>query len=1714
MKRLILPLIPAAALPLLADAALKGAALLVLAAVCALVMRRASAAARHLVWLAAVLALLLAPVLSVVLPGWRVLPEWTAVEPLVEKGGRLEKVESVAPAKPNQSGDALLPSTSASTWISPSSYPEQPVQPGSLVLPQDPGSRASAVPVSPGAGFVAAWALVCTLLLLRLTVAHGVLRRRSARCEPATGQLRETFEVACQESGVRRPVRLLLDAGRTIPVVWGVFRPRLLLPAEACTWDAGQLRSVFMHELAHLRRRDPLVQLLTQIACALHWFNPLVWVAAWRLHVERERACDDLVLASGVRPSDYASHLLDVATKLSPARWTAACGLAMARKSSLEGRLLAVLSDKLNRRGRSRTLTAAAILLSGAVAVPVAMLRAQVDRPAAAQPAAAVPQVMPKHEYAQSLFRKWQAHARTDGKIPGGLMAQLAKEMENFIQQQTASEEGAKMRELLSRVDASRDWTQADVVALLDDITAIATAPVSWADIPLDFGSERKVQLGEPLPVELTSAAWGPPAGNGLRAAWLLEPRAERYPLGMVLTARVLFHNSGEKPVAFRTETWHQGGGHTARDGKGDEITVTGTFYSGITLSALYRLEPGEYCEVRGYGIAIGAGEYAEERSTGTVGAVIEAKEGDFVTLTHTVQARGGGWTRPDDPKDPGELWKKVVAERIGREAPMPAATADRELLIRRVTRDLFGEEATGEEVAAFSSDDAPDALERLTLRLQARPPLEPWAGELPTGATRFRVTAADPEAARAPRSANEPGRYVLGDHVHLLVRQTASDEAVIAEHPRSKEQKLYSDASRTNKAVIAFLSPDPRVASPHAPYEIALPDGIGTYGIVWERGAGVLWIMEKEIVRSYDFSNPPQVQEVRYEPGSISNVPAHLHGALRRVFRGAGGHSNPGKAMYLDLDLEFGNTDYDPREPFDPDELVTLANEFKGEPKGSKDRAAIRRLSWLISRAGAEKNARFRYLLENAEMKKEESLALALAGFDYSVNGNIEGLEYIVNELAKARRGSDAQAAVPLGFIDEWDISIAAHRKHFASGTDGAGGLARRIFWAQRQSLFPEQFRRFVLEGQKGFVVQGPNAEPGQISIDTHSPGAEDRMQWGEPVNGLRGALVRPQALGKTEAGEVFDFNVVVQNVSDSGIRFDTTSPEQKSAYLKVRKDGRTLAAFHHPDVVPVDIVLAPREAAVLRLFPVRTEGPSITAEAAMTFVAELEISATEGAWSGKLVSGETSGAHSAHGLMPKHKDAQGLFKTWVTAARADGKIPGGVIGQLRESVSQFIEYNPTWETTPQLENMLPRFDAARDWDGVEAAAFLDELAAVQATPISMALDRDYELTIRDGAPLPPSLEDAPWGEAHGNGLRLAWLLEPRAAAHPLGTPLKSRILIHNAGTQPVVFRSRTWHQAAHEARDAKGGEIEVESVSWTTIGRLVPFRLAPGAFVELNAAGVGVGARNNDEDWQNTRVGSWIKAKEGDDVTVTTAPVPMSDWNEEPGPNGEPGWWLEFIKERLSRHLPFPADADGRKRLLYQIAIELFGTPLSAEENAEFVADREPGVLDSLAQRLAQRAGTTVFLGELTSAPTRFRVLAADPDAATRPRTASDPGRYTLAENAVLAVTRRPVGERIVNEASIQFFSPDPAKPAPAGPYALELPDGYGTWAVSWVRGASVLWLEAEGRVISYDYSDPAQVKETRYEGEQAAEAPVPEEVRRALNAVLGAAGGGSRR
>ncbi|MEQ1850902.1 MAG: M56 family metallopeptidase, partial [Chthoniobacteraceae bacterium] len=984
-----------ALMPLVFDATLKGAVLLATAALVTLALWRASAAARHLVWLVAVVALLIVPVLSLALPQWRVLPQWAVVEQgtKVTKGTEVTK-RTTAPAaiedlQPVAEDEPLPERTAIAKPLAP-----RTAAASSAPIPH-PASRN---PTPTWREWLPlAWCVGFALLAIRLLAAHLLLRRAARRCPALTAtpdeKIAAAFVDACTRLGITQRGTLLLDKKRTIPVVWGVFRPRLMLPLEAREWSDEQLYSVLLHELGHIKRRDTLVQWLTQIACALHWWNPLVWLAAWRLHVERERACDDLVLASGVRPSDYAEHLLNIATNLSPARWTSACGLAMARKSSLEGRLLAVLSEKLNRRGVTSALAAIALILGAGIAIPIAMLR--------------------------------------------------------------AAEE-----------------------------------------------------------------TWNPP--------------------------------------------------HSAHIGGNDFSTYS----------------------VR----------------DGNETAFVLAYQGDFDSMSS-----GGSNSKTRTWTNSGEI------------------------------------------------------------------------------------------------TAKKPGIIFSFRRVH-----TAPDKLTLTSAP--------SGARDLSKP-----APPPR---------------------------------------------------------------------------------------------DFGQKEYD----------LT-----KGRVFLLRDDGGIRQLD------------------------------------------------------------------------------IAAPR---VTDHEGADKLAKLI------------------------------------------------------------APIPPQE--------------------------------------RVALDAK-----------------------------------------------------------------------------PKHKDARELYEIWQRHARANGDIPGALIGELAAAVKVFIGYNPTWETVPKLNTLLPRLDATHDWKSADAIALLDEVAAIKDSPLSMAMRRGTRHAIRNGEALPEKFADAPWSGGKANGLRVAWVLEPGAAEHRIGAALKARLLVWNPGATPVMLQVPTWHQGGVKATDAKDAEVEVSGISWTTVAQLVPCRLGPGEYIEIYTPGIGFGPRAGMGPWAGPRVGSSVLAKPGDELTLTHSPVPLDGSEvgmseDDPHVIG-PGWWLAHIKARLSKELPLPADAAERTRLLDRAVRDLFGSARTAEETAAFVADKTPDPLDALIKRLAAREDVVSFSGKLQPAPAKFRVLAADANAGKQPRVALGPGQYPLptasAErgDATLKIVGRPVRDRRTNDAQLMFEATEFTGALAPDPHKLEVPDGWGTWAIVCRPSDGFLYVLHKGGVRKIDFTNPRKVTDT---------------------------------
>jgi TonB family protein len=176
-------------------------------------------------------------------------------------------------------------------------------------------------------------------------------------------------------TGLLGRVALLQSAHPSLLVTWGLFRPKIVLPASADEWSDDRMRIVLWHELSHIRRGDWFVQMLAEILRAAYWFNPIVWLAARRLRQESEQACDDEVMSLGVEGSDYATELVALARDLRQPRRTLFSGFpapAMARPSSLGRRVSAMLDSRIDRRPLSATARLATIAVLLLVAIPIA----------------------------------------------------------------------------------------------------------------------------------------------------------------------------------------------------------------------------------------------------------------------------------------------------------------------------------------------------------------------------------------------------------------------------------------------------------------------------------------------------------------------------------------------------------------------------------------------------------------------------------------------------------------------------------------------------------------------------------------------------------------------------------------------------------------------------------------------------------------------------------------------------------------------------------------------------------------------------------------------------------------------------------------------------------------------------------------------------------------------------------------------------------------------------------------------------------------------------------------------------------------------------------------------------------------------------------------------------------------------------------------------
>ena len=329
---------------LLAGLTVKVSVILLLTLAGALSLRARSAAAKHWVLAVGVVSACVAPAIHVLpnLPVMQVAP----VGPLAWRVGPVFDALRLRPYPVPCTGPADA----------------GVVRPAAGRVPPADGPGAPRPAVATAAIDAAVGRLAVTIWLMGALASAGVLLVGLARLRwlrvssrhVTGGPWHRLCSDLARSCGLRRGVDLRFGRRPGLVATWGWRRPVILLPPSASEWSAERMRVVLLHELAHVRRGDWLVQMAAEALRCVWWFNPLAWVVRAALRRESEQAADDRVLAGGVAAPTCAAHLVELAREVRKHRSTWLPAPALARPSDLERRVSTMLNPHTNRRPMTR----------------------------------------------------------------------------------------------------------------------------------------------------------------------------------------------------------------------------------------------------------------------------------------------------------------------------------------------------------------------------------------------------------------------------------------------------------------------------------------------------------------------------------------------------------------------------------------------------------------------------------------------------------------------------------------------------------------------------------------------------------------------------------------------------------------------------------------------------------------------------------------------------------------------------------------------------------------------------------------------------------------------------------------------------------------------------------------------------------------------------------------------------------------------------------------------------------------------------------------------------------------------------------------------------------------------------------------------------------------------------------------------------------------
>ncbi len=374
-------------------------ATVVMAAASALTFRlnKSSAAVRYAIWSAAFLMLITLPIVSYTVPSWTVIeidgPAVTAPAHFDDEMMAASRVRT----RPRDYGN--VGSGYARSIVSGKSGG------AGIALPEENGTMNSAgrkpnashtapantyPPGSRDAKAVLSGVFIIALFSLWLLVAAAMISRFVKQLLEVGGITRRAILVGRSGIGgevgnliasldIGRPVRVVLSDEVSMPFAWGLFNPVIILPIDADEWPEDRIRSVMTHELAHIARWDYLIHMVVEMFRIIYWPNPIVWYAARKCVMERERACDDFALRDGTPSVDYASHLLHIARTQIEGK-VPVPAVTMAGEPGLKERIDYVMNGKLNRSPLQKGMLVMTTALIVLLVLPLGSMAVRTNR--------------------------------------------------------------------------------------------------------------------------------------------------------------------------------------------------------------------------------------------------------------------------------------------------------------------------------------------------------------------------------------------------------------------------------------------------------------------------------------------------------------------------------------------------------------------------------------------------------------------------------------------------------------------------------------------------------------------------------------------------------------------------------------------------------------------------------------------------------------------------------------------------------------------------------------------------------------------------------------------------------------------------------------------------------------------------------------------------------------------------------------------------------------------------------------------------------------------------------------------------------------------------------------------------------------------------------------------------------------------------------------